>query len=100
MTCPVCDQPMSELNRDGAPRTTCAGPECTAAWARRHVDPDCLSRRRRDRVQDVADLLAAGESPFQIARRFGIEPASVARTLDRAGRHDLAQPFRPFRRTA
>jgi hypothetical protein len=48
---------------------------------------------KRDLSDDVAHLMAAGESLEEIARRLGIQPGSVARSLSRYGYHELARPF-------
>lgn len=88
LTCPVCDEPMSSLMR-GVPRTTCSR-RCSAILAGRHAQ---AGRTSRDRAEDAADLLSAGESPAVIAQRLGIKPRSVARALQRAGRNDLAGAF-------
>lgn len=49
---------------------------------------------RAETVEEVEFLMSLGEPAEKIARRLGIHPESVARSLHRAGRPDLARKFR------
>ena len=55
--------------------------------------------RREHVIEDVSDLLAAGESPATIASRLSMQPGSVARALYRAGLTDTARVFEAARRS-
>lgn len=86
MTCPVCGATMTPRLSNGQKRTVCS----KLCATRRGV---AASIKRNDRAEDVADLLAAGESPQQIVARIGVSAGAVARSLHRAGRHDLGRIF-------
>lgn len=44
-------------------------------------------------LDEVLFLTRAGASAAAIADQLGMDPAAVARSLGRSGRHDLARPF-------
>lgn len=46
-----------------------------------------------EHAEDVADLLAAGESPEEVARRLGLAVSGMGQILRRGGRPDLAREF-------
>lgn len=48
---------------------------------------------RLRRVAEVEESLSYGIEPRRIAADYGIKPDSLARTMHRAGRHDLAAKF-------
>lgn len=50
-------------------------------------------RSRRAFLEDVEWLLDAGESPWEIAKRLGMDRRSVGKRLHRYGRDDLARGF-------
>jgi hypothetical protein len=59
-----------------------------------------LIRLRSDVVQDVQELLAAGEGPERAAQRMGMTTGAIGRALHRAGHTDLALPFWRVQRRA
>lgn len=48
---------------------------------------------RSQLTEDVADLLAAGESHDHIASRLSRTPGAISRALYRSGQPDMARPF-------
>lgn len=61
----------------------------------RHGDTSTVLRglATRHTVEDLEWILGT-DHPERIARRLGRTPATLTRMLERAGRHDLAAPFR------
>jgi hypothetical protein len=49
--------------------------------------------RIADKIEDVSDLLDAGESAHAIAARLGTTTWALERFLYRHGRRDLGRPF-------
>lgn len=49
------------------------------------------SLRREQRLDEITDLLDAGETPVEIAARYGVQPRALANQAYRAGRHDLGR---------
>ena len=50
-------------------------------------------QRRLDRIEDVEFLIGQGYEAQTVADRLGIAPGTLAKSLTRAGRNDLARPF-------
>lgn len=69
---------------------------CTTSGQQLRVSgstPEKVVQRWEDMVQDVTDLLDARERVETICERLGRKPETLAKSLQRAGRPDLAGPF-------
>lgn len=88
--CPVCGNDMPALTARKTPRQICS--KLCAAKLRVHN-----GWGRDELVNEVEFLTSCGTSPAQIVNQIGIQPGSIAKSLTRAGRRDLARPFWPLK---
>lgn len=86
MTCPVCGATMTPRLSNRQKRTVCSK-VCAAKVGAAH------SIKRNDRAEDVAELFSWGVTPERVTERLGVTAGTLARSLYRAGRPDLAKPF-------
>lgn len=82
-----------ECHRSRGSKATCVVCEKQLNESRRkYCSSECMVTNR-GRLADILMLVDAGESPFQIANKLGVQVSSVGRYLDRHGRRDLAREF-------
>jgi hypothetical protein len=85
-TCAWCDGPLPTAVRahTNEPRVYCSR-ECDAA-----------RRNKRDYYAEEVEFLAStGAAPSAIVQQLDVKPATLVRSLERAGRLDLAMIVRP-----
>lgn len=73
--------------------------ETTARWARAALAARRPRQTTTELIEDVEWLIETGEYPPRAARRLGTTQQALERRLRRAGRHDLANYFTPYRAT-
>jgi len=82
-TCERCGMPIAANPRRGRRQSE----------TRRWCSVDCARYRAHAQYDDLADLIALGESPRIAAQRVGTSVAAAARWYYRHGRADLARLF-------
>ena len=87
--CERCGAPIADNPRRGRRQSE----------TRRWCSVDCMRRRAQAQYDDLADLIALGESPRIAAARVGTSVAAAARWYYRHGRADLARLFARIQKT-
>lgn len=84
--CLVCGEPMPAVRTHNRPSRACS-PTCAGELGAR------VTKRRDYYIEEIEHMTSLGISPNEIAQRLGIKPASMARSMHRAERPDLAHLF-------
>ena len=81
--CERCGAPIADNPRRGRRQSE----------TRRWCSVDCMRRRAQAQYDDLADLIALGESPRIAAARVGVGVAAAARWYYRHDQADIARMF-------